>query len=159
MLSFVPAGIGRSIVEYIVASFPGALLLFMFFAVAEGALLAVKDDVLVVIFLPVVCIMPLLSGAVSTLVLEKLRKKPLTMQRGAIVGAAAGMWGALVSSLALAIIQLALKQSPFGGMISGIIVYVALLAIIAIDAVLGALGGALVVKFIKPAIEQLSSGH
>ena len=154
VLSFVPAGIGRSIVEYIVASIPGLLLLLIFFAAAEGAMILIKDDVLAVVFLPVVCIMPLLSGAVSTLVLEKLRNKQLTIQRGATVGAAAGLFGSFFSAIILAIVQLAMNQSPFGGIVSGLLVYVALLAIIGIDTVLGALGGALVVKFIKPAMEQ-----
>jgi len=104
-----------------------------------------------VVFLPVVCIMPILSGAVSTLVLEKLRKKPLTLKRGAMVGAAAGLAGAFVAAFALVIVSLLTKQSPFGGFIKDLLVYVALLAILAIDTVLGALGGAAVVKFIKQA--------
>ena len=149
MLSFVPVGIPRSIAEYIAAVIPGAILLFVFFIAAESAMVLIKEDILAVVFIPVVCIMPILSGAVSTLVLEKLRKKPLTLQRGAMVGAAAGLAGALVSTLALAVVGLLLKQSPFGGFIKDLLVYVALLAILAIDTVLGAVGGAAVVKFIK----------
>jgi len=151
MLSFVPVGMPRSIAEYIAAVIPGAILLFVFFIAAESAMVLIKEDILAVVFIPVVCIMPILSGAVSTLVLEKLRKKPLTLQRGAMVGAAAGLAGALISVLALAILGMLLKQSPFGGFIKDLLVYVALLAILAIDTVLGALGGAAVVKFIKQA--------
>ena len=156
ILSFVPAGIGRSIVEYIVASIPGAFLLLIFFLAAEGALILVKDDVLAVIFLPVVCIMPLLCGAVSTLVLEKLRKKALTLQRGAIAGMVAGFFGSLFSAIILGAASFLTKQPPFGSALSGLLVYAALLAIVAIDTVLSALGGALVVKFVKPAMDQLN---
>lgn len=155
VLSFVPPGMPRSVAEYIVAVIPGALLLFIFFIGAEGAMILVNQDILSVIFLPVVCIMPILAGAVSTLVLEKLRKKPLTLQRGAVVGLAAGLVGSLVSAVALVVIQLITQKLPFGSFLSGLLVYAVLLAIIVIDAVLGALGGALVVKFIKPAVEQV----
>ena len=154
MLSFVPAGMPRSIVEYIAALIPGALLLFIFFVGAEAAMLLVGQDILAVIFLPVVCIMPILAGAVSTLVLEKLRSKPLTLQRGAVVGLVAGLAGALVSAIALVVIQLVSQKPPFGSLIKDWLVYVVLLVIIMMDAVLGALGGALVVKFVKPAVEQ-----
>lgn len=153
MLSFVPAGMPRSIVEYIVALIPGALLLFIFFVGAEAAMLLVDQDILAVIFLPVVCVMPILAGAVSTLALEKLRSKPLTLQRGAVVGLAAGFVGSLVSAIALAVIQLLTQKAPFGSFLSGLLVYAVLLVIIVMDAVLGALGGALVVKFVKPAVE------
>lgn len=151
MLSFVPVGYARSIAEYIAAVIPGALLLFIFFIAAESAMVLIKEDILAVVFIPVVCIMPILSGAVSTLVLEKLRKKPLTLKRGAMVGAAAGLAGALVAAFALVVMSLLTKQSPFGSIIKDLLVYVALMAILAVDTVLGALGGAAVVKFIKQA--------
>lgn len=157
MLSFVPAGMVRSAAEYIAAVIPGSILLFAFFIAAEVAMVVVKDDIIVAVFLPVVCIMPLLAGAISTLVLEKVRKKPLTLQRGALVGAAAGLSGALVSSVALVVVGLLTKQSPFGGMIKDLLVYVALLAIVAIDTVLGAAGGAILVKVIKQPPEQAKS--
>ena len=154
-LSFVPAGMPRSIAEYIAALIPGALLLFIFFVGAEAVMMLLPgQDILSVIFLPVVCIMPILAGAVSTLALEKLRSKPLTLKRGAVVGLAAGLVGALFSAVALTVIQLLTQKPPFGSFLSGLLVYVVLLVIIVIDAILGALGGALVVKFIKPAVEQ-----
>ena len=151
MLSSVPKGMPRSIAEYLVALLPGSILLFAFFFAAEVAVLFLPGgDLLSAAFLPVICIMPILSGVVSTLLLEKLRSKPLTMQRGAMVGAAAGLVGALVSVAMLAIgNMLASQHPPFGSMLTGIVFYIALLAILPIETVLGALGGAAVVKFIK----------
>lgn len=149
MLSFVPAGLARSIAEYVAASVPGAALLFAFFVLALIAKLAIKNDLLAFAFLPVICIMPVLSGAVSTLVLEKIRSKPLTLQRGATVGAASGLSGSLLSAVLLGAGSLANFVQPFGSGITGILLAAALLAIVAIDTLLSALGGALVVKFIK----------
>ena len=154
MLSFVPAGMARSVAEYIAALVPGAVLLFAFFLAAEAAMifLGTGSSILSLAFVPVICIMPILAGVVSTLFLEKLRKKPLTMQRGAVVGAAAGFAGAAISALLLGLVKLYLQRPPFGSILpSGILTLVVLVLVVIIDAVLGALGGALVVKFIKEA--------
>lgn len=149
MVSFVPAGMARSMVEYLAALIPGAILLFAFFLAAEAALLFIGGDLLSIAFLPVICIMPILTGVVSTLLLEKLRKKPLTLQRGAMVGAAAAFFGALLSALVLALVNIFVHKPPLGSFVTGFVVYAVLLLVVAIDTVLGALGGALVVKFIK----------
>lgn len=160
MLTFVPAGTGRSVAEYIAAMIPGAVLLFAFFLAAEAAMVALGcanpnncptgGSILPVAFVPVICIMPILAGVVSTLILEKLRKKPLTMQRGATVGAAAGLAGALVSAVLIMIVHLFTSyKQPLGIALPGLFLAVAMLVVVVIDAVLGALGGALVVKFIK----------
>lgn len=148
-LSFIPAGLMRSIAEYLAATIPGAILLFAFFLAAEGAMIFIGGDLLTIAFLPVICIMPILSGVVSTLILEKLRKKPLTLQRGAMVGAAAGFAGALVSVLMLVLVDVFVHKPPFGSLVTGWLTYVVLLMVLVMDTVLGALGGALVVKFIK----------
>lgn len=151
MLSFIPAGIGRSIAEYLAALIPGAVLLFAFFLAAEGAVIVFPEQgFMTLAFLPVACIVPLLSGVVSTLVLEKLRKKPLTVQRGAMAGAAAAFSGALFSAILLVVVKF-VGKAPFGSFVTGWLTYVVLLIIIVIGTVLGALGGALVVKFIKEA--------
>ncbi len=150
MLSFVPEGIPRSVAEYVVSAIPGALLLIVFFLATQGIMLmGLSGMVLTVIFVPVVCVVPALAGAISTLVLERLRQKPLTFQRGAMVGAAASILGSLLSSLLLGGIYLATHKPTFGIALPGVITLFALLAIVVVDGVLGALGGALVVKFIK----------
>lgn len=149
MLSFVPTGMPRSIAEYAVATIPGTVLLFAFFLAAEAAVAVMKNDLLAVSFLPVICIMPILGGVVSTLVLEKLRSKPLTLKRGAMVGAAAGFLGAAVSSFMLIVGEVVAKVHPFTGALTGVLLVAVLAVVVVVDAVLGALGGALVVKFIK----------
>ncbi|VVB98964.1 Uncharacterised protein [uncultured archaeon] len=148
MLSFIPKGMPRSIAEYLVASIPGALLLFAFF-VASEAVVAFVDPNLAITFIPVICVVPILAGAVSTLILEKVRSKPLTFKRGALIGALAGLDGALISAILLAILSLALHKEPFGTMLTGALVYLVLLVVVVLDAVLGALGGVIVVKFTR----------
>jgi hypothetical protein len=149
MLSFLPEGIPRSIGEYFVAHIPGSILLFAFFLAAELAVIYVKVDTIAAAFIPVICIMPLISGLVSTLVLEKLRSKPLTFQRGALAGALACLAGSSLSAMMLLVVQLVLHKAPLGGLVGGLLFYAALVAIVVIDTILGALGGVLLVKFIK----------
>ncbi len=149
VLSFLPKGIIRSLGEYLVAIIPGSFLLLAFFIAAEGAVFFIEEDLVVVSFIPVICLLPILAGAVSTLVLEKLRKKPLSFQRGALVGALSCLAGSFISALLLVLIFLFADTLPLGSYVEGILVYVALLAIIAVDTILGALGGVLVVKFVK----------
>lgn len=148
MLSFVPEGMMRSIAEYVAALVPGAVLLFAFFIAAQ-LMVIMLGDILAVSYFLAACIMPILAGVVSTLVLEKLRKKPLTLQRGAMVGAAASIAGAGLSAVALLAISFVAKKPVFGSFLTGFLPYIALAIIVAVDAVLGALGGALVVKFLK----------
>ena len=155
VLSFIPAGMPRSIVEYLVAAIAGAILLFAFFLLAEIAVFLFNRDggnvLISVVFLPVICIMPIISGAIGTLILEKLRSKPLTLQRGAMVGAAAGLAGALISTVLLLVLNILPQTNihPFGDWASGLVLIAVFAIIVVIDAILGALGGALVVKFVK----------
>lgn len=157
VLSFVPKGPARSAAEYFAALLPGTVLLFAFYLAAEVAVVLIGGNnesmasMISTSFIPVICIMPIISGVVSTLVLEKLRKKPLTMKRGAMVGAASGIVGALASVFMLAVVALFAHMYAFGSALTGILFYVVLLVLIPIEGILGALGGAAVVKFIKEA--------
>lgn len=148
-LSFIPAGILRSIAEYLVAIIPGALLLFAFFVAAEMGMVVIGGDILAASFIPVICVTPVLSGVVSTLVLEKLRKKPINFKRGAMVGATAAFTGSFFSVLLLLAVSLFAHKAPFGSLLSGAILYASFFAVVLVDTMLGALGGALVANFIK----------
>ena len=149
MLKFLPVGLPRTIGECIVAMIPGAILLFAFFVVAEGALFFTKSDLISILFLPVVCLLPIFAGMASALALEKVRNRALSFKAGAVVGVLAGFCGALVSALMLAGLTF-LNQMPFGTLLQDkLIIMVALALVVAVDTVLGALGGAIVVKFIR----------
>jgi len=147
-MSFVPAGKPRSIAEHLAAAIIGALLLFLFFMASEAAVLFMADTPLMPItFVPVICLLPLLAGALAAIVFEKLRKAPMGIKRGALVGALAGFFGSFISSVPLITLAI-LNMNPFGETLSSTL-YVALVlvATIGLDTVLAAIGGALVVKF------------
>jgi len=148
MLSFIPAGKLRSVAEYLVSAIVGALLLFIFFMASEAAVMLLKDTPLMSItFVPVICLLPLLGGALAAIVLEKLRKCQQGMKQGAIAGALAGLTGSFISSLILLVLSL-LGKSPLGDALSSTLMVFAVLAIsVGLDTLLGALGGALVAKF------------
>ena len=148
MLSFLPAGRIRSVVEHLVAAVVGAFLLFLFFMASEAAVLFMADTPLMPItFVPVICLLPILAGALAVIVFEKLRKAPLGIKRGALVGALAGFFGSFVSSVPIIILAI-MNKNPMGEMLSSTLMVVAVLFVtIGLDTLLAAIGGALVVKF------------
>jgi len=148
LLSFLPAGKVRSGAEHLLAALCGALLLFLFFMASEAAVLLMADTPLMSItFVPVICLLPVLAGALAVIVFEKLRKAQPGMRRGAAVGALAGFCGSMLSAIILSILALLGKQ-PLGASLSSAITVIAVLLVsVAIDTILAALGGALVVKF------------
>lgn len=149
LFSFVPEGVPRSIVEYMASAIPGAILLFAFFVASESAVVFLGGDAMVVTFLPVVCLIPILAGMVSALVLEKVRAKPLSFKRGALLGAAAGLLGTLISSAMILVVFLVGKK-PFGSIAGDLVmVLITIVFVIGIGTILSALGGAIAVKFIK----------
>jgi len=97
--------------------------------------------------LPVICLLPILAGALAVIVFEKLRKAPMGIKRGALVGALAGFFGSFISSVPLLALAI-LNKNPMGEMLSSTLMVVAVLVItIGLDTMLAAIGGALVVKF------------
>ncbi|MCX8194520.1 MAG: hypothetical protein N3G22_00205 [Candidatus Micrarchaeota archaeon] len=150
LLSFVPKGKIRSAAEYSVALLPGAILLFSFFVAAQTLVFFLPGgDIISAVFLPVICIMPVLSGVVSALTLEKIRSKQLSLARGALVGAAAAFIGSLFSVAMLAAVALLSDKPAFGSALSGWLFYLSLPVILFIEAALGSLGGAIAAHFIK----------
>ena len=134
--------------EHLVAAIVGAVLLFLFFMASEAAVLFMADTPLMPItFVPVICLLPILAGALAVIVFEKLRKAPLGIKRGAAVGALAGFFGSFVSSVPIIALAI-MNKNPLGEMLSSTLLVVAVLFItIGLDTLLAAIGGALVVKF------------
>jgi len=148
MLKFIPAGMPRIAAEYAISIIVGAVLFFAFFFAAEALmLLNIGGDIMAITFLPVICLLPMLCGAISVLALEKLCNKPVAFKSGAAVAASAGLLGALVSAV-FSFSLTFMKMKPFGSVIAGtLMVAVALIVMVGLVAVLSALGGAIAVKF------------
>ena len=149
MFSFLPAGRIRGAAEHLAAALAGGLLLFLFFMASEAVVffMQANSPLMPLTFLQVICLLPLLAGALAVIVLERLRKAPLGIKRGAAVGALAGFFGSAASLVILGILAL-LGTQPLGSALSSPVMAIAVLLIsVAIDTILSALGGALVVKF------------
>ncbi|MFA6907776.1 MAG: hypothetical protein WC263_03025 [Candidatus Micrarchaeia archaeon] len=148
MLSFLPAGRARGAAEHLIAAIVGALLIFIFFMVSEAAVQLMKDTPLMSItFVPVICLLPVLAGALAVIVFERLRRSQPGMKRGALVGGLAGFFGASASAVPLIALAV-LNKNPLGDMLSSsLLVVLVMLATICLDTLLAAAGGAIVVKF------------
>jgi hypothetical protein len=147
LLSFLPGRI-KPIAEHLVAGIVGALLLFFFFMASELAVIFMKDTPLMSItFVPVICLLPLLAGALAAIVFERLRKAQPSMRQGALAGALAGFFGSAVSSIILLALSF-FNMNPLGGALASTLMVAGVLFVsVGLDTILGALGGALVVKF------------
>jgi len=100
-----------------------------------------------IIFVPVICLLPLLAGALAVIVFEKLRMAPMGIKRGALIGALAGFFGASVSSVPILVLAI-MNMNPLGEMLASTLMVVLVLFItIGLDTLLAAIGGVLVVKF------------
>ncbi|MEM4348422.1 MAG: hypothetical protein QXN37_02530 [Candidatus Anstonellaceae archaeon] len=151
MLSFIPAGMLRKIAEYLVASIVGAILLAGFFAISElSVLLFPKYDLISLVFVPIVCAMPLVAGAIAALALEKIKKRPITLKQAAAAGALAGFLGSSFSALLLIVSWVLFpKVAPFGAGISTLLSFLLLPLVVFIDTLLAAIGAVIVAKFIS----------
>jgi len=116
--------------------------------VSEATVLFMKDTPLMpIMFVPVICLLPVLAGALAVIVFEKLRKAPLGIKRGALIGALAGFFGSFVSSVPIIALAI-LNMNPFGETLSStLMVALVLFITIGLDTMLAAIGGVLVVKF------------
>ncbi|MCX8197749.1 MAG: hypothetical protein N3F07_00940 [Candidatus Micrarchaeota archaeon] len=153
MLHFLPEGLPRKAAEFLVAIIPGAILLFAFFIAAEATVAIFTGEkgnsFMSVIFLPVICLLPLLSGVVSALILEKLRRAQVSVVDGAVAGAASAMAGSAASSFVLVALDIALRLHPFGNSITGLMLALVMAFVVAMDTLLGAIGGGMTAKFLK----------
>lgn len=152
MLAFLPAGLVRTVGEVMVTSIPGAILQFFFIVAAAGlniwsASNASGGGLYALVYLPVVCLLPLVVGTVSTLVYERVRGTHGAHVKGSVVSSAmSGFLGSLVGALAIVVSGLALQVQPLGASISGPVETAGVsLLIIAMSTILAGLGALIAV--------------
>ncbi|VVB58778.1 Uncharacterised protein [Candidatus Anstonella stagnisolia] len=135
-------------------SIPGAILIAVFLLVASVPnMLLSGTQFLTFLFLPIVCIFPVLGGGASAFALHKFSKEPIEKSDGAVVGALAGLFG----SLAAAIIMVAayfFGQKPFGSLVGGALFNIILSLIMVFLCVLLSLVGAVAVSVFFAKREQ-----
>ena len=153
LLSFLPNGPVRLLGEFIVSAIPGALLQFIFIVAAAGLNIWMSDpsraapttaNLYAAVYLPVACLLPLVVGAISALMLERIRgASSLHAKSGMITAALAGFVGALVGALTIISAGM-LNSKPFGtGLDSTTYLIVLPLIMIIICTIMSAIGAAL----------------
>jgi hypothetical protein len=159
--SFLDKLMENEYAQIFVSATPGAILLCVAIVVAAVLNLFVASSYTSLVFVPILCIMPLLSGAIATLLLRRVSKEDGgDIAHCAGTGALSGFIGATGGAIIL-IVLILLKKQPLGGMFSSTILEVIALALILImSAVLSALAaGALAFFFNRNAGKKKSDGE
>ncbi|MFN3910299.1 MAG: hypothetical protein ACK4J0_03665 [Candidatus Anstonellaceae archaeon] len=110
----------RAILEVLVSSIPGTLLL-TFFILLIGVLniyfnLSEANDVSIFFYFPVICILPVIIGILAPLVLEKVQAaKFFDMKLSVAVAFLSSLLGSLIPSIILLILGFGFENfKPFG---------------------------------------------
>ena len=150
LLSFLPAGPARGAGEIIVSAIPGGVLQFIFIAAAAGLNIwgaqSQGNDLYAAVYLPVVCLLPLVVGAISALVLERIQgTSTLHVKGGMLTAALAGLVGALAGAIVIiATGMLNTTFKPLGASFTGMTYLIALPLVMAFVAmIMSAIGAAL----------------
>ena len=151
LLVFLPAGPARSAGEIIASAIPGGVLQFVFIVAAAGLNIwgaqSAGNELYAAVYLPVVCLLPLVVGAISALVLERVQgTSTLHVKGGMISAAVAGLVGGLIGGIVIMATGL-LKiggGKPLGASFVDVTYLVALPLVMAVVAmVMAAIGAAL----------------
>ncbi len=151
LLMFLPAGPARSVGEIVVSAIPGGILQFIFIVLAAGLNIwgaqSNGNELYAAVYLPVVCLLPLVVGAISALVLERVRGLSMLQVKGGMIAAAvAGLVGSLLGAIviiATGMLKIA-GGKPLGASFTDVTYLVALPIVMAFVAmVMAAIGAAL----------------
>lgn len=158
MLGFLPAGIIRKGGEILLSASFGSVLQFFFVLVVAGvnASMGGADGTLALAYIPVVCLLPLVVGTISTLVYERVKGVHVASIRGsAITAALAAMSGSFLGSLVVVILSIVMPSlKPFGPAITGPVMIAGLCALIVIISTVLAIFGAVVSAAVLNKLEK-----
>lgn len=158
-LRFLPAGLMRDAGEILLAAIPGIILLTLLI-LAVGLLNIFQSggtnptDWFAPVYIPVVCLLPLVVGIISSLLLERVRGvDTLSLKRSALTAAFSGLVGSVLGLLLLVISGLISPSlKPFGRSLSDPLIEIAILFLVAlISTVLSAIGSIVLVIFLSRA--------
>ncbi len=141
----------RSIVEVVAAALPGAVVLgssiFLTGAFNIYKNLSEPNNAFVIIYIPIICLLPVAVGALGPLFLDRLREATRTPVKGSVAAATvSGLLGSVAGASILFVTGLALSDlKPFGVTLDSNLLaqLVFMLAVIILSTVLSAIGGAL----------------
>jgi hypothetical protein len=110
----------RAALEVIVSSLPGAIIL-AFFILLIGVLniffnISEANDLFIFLYVPVVCILPLIVGILAPLILEKIQdSSSFNLKLSIIVAFLSSFVGSFLASFLLLIVGFSLQDfKPFG---------------------------------------------
>ncbi len=149
LLTFLPAGPVRTIGEIVLSAIPGGALQFIFIVLAAGLNIwgaqSSGNEMYAAVYLPLVCLLPLVVGAISALMLERVRGTTTLQVRGGVIAAAlAGLVGAMLGALVIIATGMLKVGKPLGASFNDITYLVALpLVMVFVTMVMAAIGAAL----------------
>jgi hypothetical protein len=148
--SFLDTIMENEYAQIFMSAVPGAILLCVALVVASVLNIFVTSSWASLVFLPIVCIFPLLAGLAATMLLRRVMKGEVDVAHCAGTGALSGFLGAVGGALVLLVLMF-LKKPALGSMVSGTIFQViAITVIVIMSAILSALGaGALAMFFAR----------
>ncbi len=166
LLSFLSPGPVRMIGEFVVAAIPGAILQFIFIVAAVALNIWMSDparaaadtaNLYAAVYLPVACLLPLVVGAISTLMLERIRgASTLNLKGGMLAAALAGLTGALAGAVVIISIGLLMPKlgKPFGTGYNDTMYIIALPILMAVICMVTAVIGAALTTAIVARLEK-----
>jgi len=149
---FLPFGPLRDAAEIALASLPGAAMLILFILVVGALTINFNTNGFAASYIPVVCLLPLVVGIVTPLVLERIRgEHRISLRRAILCSCSSGLFGSFFASAALILLGVLNPTfKPFGPSVSGLLPLVFLFVlIVGISTALSAAGGAILVIFIQ----------
>src|SRR3989338_2712118 len=123
-------------------SLPGALISAIFLLAASVPNLLLSDiEFLALVFLPPVCVFPIIGGCASAGALFRFSKETPEKSDAAAVGALAGLAGSLLAAFFM-VAAFFLGMLPFGGLVTGALFNIVSALIVVFVCVLLSLAGA-----------------
>lgn len=141
LLAFLKGDSAKHMLLVAGCSLPGAAIIaiFLLFASVPNMFLS-GTELLSLIFLPTVCLFPLIGGAASSFALFRFSKEPPEKPDSAMVGALAGLFGSLFAAF-LMVVAFFLGKLPFGGLVKGALLNIASALIVVLVCVVLSLAG------------------
>jgi hypothetical protein len=154
VFTFLPPGMPRDIAEIIASSIPGAAIL-VFFMLAVGAPTVITNsNWFAAPYIPVTCLLPIVIGMIAPLALEWVRAvHGVSLRRGVVCSFLSGLVGSVIGVAAIfALSAVTGSYNPFGPSVTGMAPQAGVsILIIVLSSSLSAVGGAVLMLFIKKA--------
>ncbi len=152
LLWFLHRGALRSALEIALSALPGAAIISVFLLAVGGLTINFNTNGFAASYIPVVCLLPVVLGIISPLILERIKgEEHVSLKSGILSAALSGFAGSAGGVLILLIFgMLNSSARPFGPSVVGLPYQLALeFFVVLLSTALSAAGGAILVVFIQ----------